>query len=95
MNMAKRLPLSDEDIAAKRYEANQIFTPSAPVAIADLFAGRQRQLTQIIDAIGERGRHAILYGEPGVGKSPSCYRATLKRFAIFGSRHFLAMASLM
>ncbi len=53
----------------REFKTNQIFTPSAPVAIADLFAGRQKQLAQIIDAIGERGRHAILYGEPGVGKS--------------------------
>ncbi len=64
-----RIALSDDDIAAKRFEANQIFTPSAPVAIAELFAGRQKQMGQIIDAIGERGRHAILYGERGVGKS--------------------------
>jgi Cdc6-like AAA superfamily ATPase len=67
--MARRTALSDADVSAKRFEANQIFTPSAPVAIAELFAGRQKQLTQIIDAIGERGRHAILYGETGVGKS--------------------------
>jgi hypothetical protein len=67
--MAKRTTLSDADIAGKRFEANQIFTPSAPVAIAELFAGRQKQMSQIIDAIGERGRHAILYGERGVGKS--------------------------
>src|SRR6516162_5762775 len=67
--MAKRTSLSETDIAGKRFEANQIFTPSAPVAIAELFAGRQKQMAQIIDAIGERGRHAILYGERGVGKS--------------------------
>jgi Cdc6-like AAA superfamily ATPase len=67
--VAKRTTLTDDDIAAKRFEANQIFTPSAPVAIAELFAGRQKQMSQIIDAIGERGRHAILYGERGVGKS--------------------------
>jgi Cdc6-like AAA superfamily ATPase len=67
--MAKRTSLSNDDIAAKRFEANQIFTPSAPVAIAELFAGRQKQMAQIIDAIGERGRHAIVYGERGVGKS--------------------------
>jgi Cdc6-like AAA superfamily ATPase len=67
--MAKRASLSEADIVAKRFEANQIFTPSAPVAIAELFAGRQKQMAQIIDAIGERGRHAILYGERGVGKS--------------------------
>jgi len=58
-----------EDIAAKRYEANQLFTPSAPIAVAELFAGREVQTAKIIDAIAERGRHVILYGERGVGKS--------------------------
>jgi Cdc6-like AAA superfamily ATPase len=34
-----------------------------------MFAGRQRQASKIVDAVGERGRHIILYGERGVGKS--------------------------
>ncbi len=62
-------PLSDADANAKRFEANQLFTPSAPVAIAELFVGRQPQASKIVDAVGERGRHVILYGERGVGKS--------------------------
>lgn len=64
-----RKALSSDDIAAKRFEANQLFTPSAPIAVAELFAGRQTQVAKIVDAIGERGRHVILYGERGVGKS--------------------------
>src|SRR5262245_41359226 len=66
--MAKAKPSAD-DLAAKRFEANELFTPSAPIAIAELFAGRQLQLSKMIDAIGERGRHIILFGERGVGKS--------------------------
>jgi energy-coupling factor transporter ATP-binding protein EcfA2 len=66
--MARRL-LNREDLAAKRFEANQIFTPSAPIAVAELFAGRQEQAAKIVDAVGERGRHVVLYGERGVGKS--------------------------
>lgn len=66
--MAKRVLLR-EDAAAKRFEANQLFTPSAPIAVAELFAGRQQQAAKIVDAIGERGRHIVLYGERGVGKS--------------------------
>ncbi|HEV2335481.1 MAG TPA: AAA family ATPase [Stellaceae bacterium] len=65
----RQTALSDADISAKRFEANQLFTPSAPVAIAELFAGRQVQAAKIVDAVGERGRHVILYGERGVGKS--------------------------
>jgi Cdc6-like AAA superfamily ATPase len=67
--MARRVALTAEDIAAKRFEANQLFTPSAPIAVAEMFAGRQEQAAKIVDAIGERGRHVILYGERGVGKS--------------------------
>ena len=61
--------LTIEDAAAKRFEANGLFTPSTPIAIAEMFAGRQRQASKIVDAVGERGRHIILYGERGVGKS--------------------------
>ena len=57
------------DWQAKRFEANQLFTPSTPINVADLFAGRQDQLSRIVDAVGERGRHVILYGERGVGKT--------------------------
>jgi Cdc6-like AAA superfamily ATPase len=57
------------DWAAKRFEANQIFTPSTPISVADLFAGRSEQIFRIVDAVGERGRHVILYGERGVGKT--------------------------
>lgn len=64
-----RKPLTPEDVAAKRFEASQLFTASAPIAVAELFAGRQPQAGKIVDAIGERGRHVILYGERGVGKS--------------------------
>lgn len=67
-NMRQAL-LSPEDAAAKRFEANQLFTPSAPIAVAEMFAGRQEQAGKIVDAIGERGRHIVLYGERGVGKS--------------------------
>lgn len=64
---SRRMELSDW--AAKRFEANQLFTPSTPISVADLFAGRSKQIYRIIDAIGERGRHIILYGERGVGKT--------------------------
>ena len=57
IRVALRKPLTDEEIAAKRFEANDIFTPSTPVAIAELFAGRISQASKIVDAIGERGRH--------------------------------------
>ena len=47
----------------------EVFTPSAPVDRLDLFAGRQQQRRAVLDAIVQRGRHAVLFGERGVGKT--------------------------
>lgn len=60
---------SDEEWQRLRFEAGRLFTPSTPIGIADLFAGRQPQIGKMIDTVAERGRHAIVYGEPGVGKT--------------------------
>lgn len=48
---------------------NMAFTPSAPIDNADLFAGRLRQIKQVLGAIFQRGQHAIIFGERGVGKT--------------------------
>ncbi|MCJ2131305.1 AAA family ATPase [Methylobacterium sp. E-045] len=62
-------PKTDEDWRALRFEANRIFTPSTPISVAQLFAGRSSQINSLLDTVAERGRHAIVYGEPGVGKT--------------------------
>jgi hypothetical protein len=62
-------PRTAEDWNVLSYEASQIFSPSAPVDEADLFAGRQTQLRKLIETVLEKGKHAILYGERGVGKT--------------------------
>jgi Cdc6-like AAA superfamily ATPase len=64
-----RKPLTDEDWPILRFEAGELFTPSSPIATRELFAGRQKQINKLLDVVGERGRHAIIYGEPGVGKT--------------------------
>lgn len=60
---------SPDDWAALRFHAGQLFTPASPMKAAELFAGRKPQIDQLLEAVVERGRHAILYGEPGVGKT--------------------------
>jgi Cdc6-like AAA superfamily ATPase len=52
-----------------RYEITALFTPAAPISRAELFAGRKDQLHRLFGAIAETGRHAVLYGERGVGKT--------------------------
>jgi Cdc6-like AAA superfamily ATPase len=49
--------------------AGQVFTPTAPIDDASLFSGRSDQIRLIVDIVNQRGQHAILYGEPGVGKT--------------------------
>lgn len=62
-------PLAADDIPGLLFDIGQLFTPSTPIRLADLFAGRQGQIRQLIEAVAEPGRHAILYGERGVGKT--------------------------
>lgn len=57
------------DWQAKAFEAGRVFTPTSPINAQELFAGRDEQLRQISDVIGQVGQHAILYGERGVGKT--------------------------
>jgi len=47
----------------------QIFTPTAPIDERSLFKGRHNQIKQVIRAISQKGQHAILFGERGVGKT--------------------------
>src|SRR5262245_34509365 len=61
--------LTPDEVRPLIFEIGQLFTPSTPIKLADLFAGRGRQIDQLIDAVAEPGRHAILYGERGVGKT--------------------------
>ncbi len=57
------------ELQALSFQAGSVFTPGAPINEKDLFAGRAEQVEKIIDAISQRGRHAILYGERGTGKT--------------------------
>lgn len=49
--------------------SGQVFTPGSPVNERDLFSGRVRQLSRIIESLSQRGYHAVLFGERGVGKT--------------------------
>jgi Cdc6-like AAA superfamily ATPase len=49
--------------------ASKVFTPGAAINEKDLFAGRIRQIRRIVDTVSQTGQHAVLYGEPGVGKT--------------------------
>jgi Cdc6-like AAA superfamily ATPase len=50
-------------------QAGRVFSPSAPIDERSLFAGRDAQIRTVVDAINQKGQHAIIYGERGVGKT--------------------------
>jgi Cdc6-like AAA superfamily ATPase len=51
------------------FEAQNVFTPGAPISIKDLFAGRRTELDRVVETIGASGRHPMIFGERGVGKT--------------------------
>lgn len=62
-------PKTQEDWDILRAEVTEAFSPGAPVQEKDLFAGRSSQIALLEDAVNQRGRHAVLFGERGVGKT--------------------------
>jgi DNA polymerase III delta prime subunit len=62
-------PVDQERAVELSIEASRVFTPSAPINDRALFAGRLPQIEQVMDAVNQRGRHAIIFGERGVGKT--------------------------
>ena len=67
--MASTKPKTQEDWDVLRSEITEAFSPGAPVQEKDLFSGRSSQISGLVDAVSQRGRHAIVYGERGVGKT--------------------------
>ena len=55
--------------AQLRRRVSDSFSPGAPINQQALFAGRVPQLRTVFEAIGQRGQHAMIYGERGVGKT--------------------------
>ncbi|WP_226783322.1 AAA family ATPase [Oceaniglobus trochenteri] len=50
-------------------KTKQLFEPKSPVDQDRLFVGRLDQVADLLDVIYEKGAHAIVHGERGVGKS--------------------------
>lgn len=63
------MPLTQEQIDQLSFQAGRVFTPTTPIDERALFAGRRRQLQKVIDVINQKGQHAIIFGERGVGKT--------------------------
>lgn len=63
------MAISDEDWQMLRREVIAAFTPGQPINESDLFSGRADEIIRLQDTVVEVGKHALIYGERGVGKS--------------------------
>jgi hypothetical protein len=61
--------MTKEDSYRLIVEVTNAFTPSTPITSRDSFAGRSREIQKVIGVVTEPGKHAIIYGERGVGKT--------------------------
>lgn len=59
----------DEELLKKIQLIGQIYTPAYPIEIKELFSGRSQQLSDIVGIITQKGKHLIIYGDRGVGKT--------------------------
>lgn len=50
-------------------QANRVFTPGAPINRRDLFRGRISQVARVFETVPSPGRHPIIFGQRGVGKT--------------------------
>ena len=53
----------------RQLDVGKVFTPTTPVDERSLFSGRSEQIQQVFSAVSQKGQHAIIYGERGVGKT--------------------------
>jgi Cdc6-like AAA superfamily ATPase len=48
---------------------NRSFTPHKPIFVPEFFAGRKKLLYRAIDAVHTDGRHLVIFGDRGTGKT--------------------------
>jgi hypothetical protein len=65
----RRLPVLPGLAASTATRRHGVFTPWTPVSTRAAFSGRYDQIMQVTTAVAQPGRHVILYGERGVGKT--------------------------
>jgi len=78
---------ANNDFKALTFKVSTVFSPAAPVNEQELFAGRIEQLRKIVDVVNQRGQHAIIFGERGVGKTSLANIIA----GLFQSEEFLAL----
>ena len=62
-------PLANSDEIKKVFLCGKVFSAAAPINTMQLFKGRKEQLQSVISAVTARGKHIVLFGDRGVGKT--------------------------
>lgn len=63
------LPVTEQMGLPFVIQAGRAFSPTAPIDERSLFAGRQDQINKLLRTVSQKGQHAVLFGERGVGKT--------------------------
>lgn len=50
-------------------EAKKVFLPFTPIKLVELFHGRRKEINRVTSALDLPGRHVVLFGDRGVGKT--------------------------
>ncbi|MFN6475306.1 ATP-binding protein [Nostoc sp. DedQUE07] len=61
--------IAQEERMKRLIKVAEVFSPGAPIDKQALFSGRVQQVSDVINAVAQRGQHVILFGERGVGKT--------------------------
>jgi Cdc6-like AAA superfamily ATPase len=69
---------SEQDWGIALAKTQRLFNPSSPIDEERLFSGRLDQVSDLLGVVYEKGAHAILFGERGVGKSSLANTITAK-----------------
>ena len=58
-----------ELVKSVKDKAQKVYTPSSPIDDARFFQGRKRELDCIEESLTMPGKHIIIFGDRGVGKT--------------------------
>jgi hypothetical protein len=61
--------MKDNEIMELKVRIGSVFRPGTPIDKQQLFAGRLDQVNDVINATLQPGRHVVMFGERGVGKT--------------------------
>ena len=62
-------PWNEKEWGIAVASTRNLFNPSSPIDADKLFSGRLQQVDDTLSIVYERGAHAVLFGERGVGKT--------------------------